>query len=501
MGAEIGATTSIFPYDERSADYLAATGRKARGRWPPTRGRGRPAGRRRGRPPTPSAYFDRVIEIDLSTLEPHVVGPHTPDLAREVSALGAEAKAAGWPLHLSQALVGSCTNSSYEDISRAASVARQAAAAGLRTRTPLLITPGSETVRATVERDGLLADLEAIGASVLANACGPCIGQWARSDVVDGEANSIISSFNRNFPKRNDGNAVDPGLHRLPRDHRRLRPGRHPRLQPPGRRARRRPPGRARRRRAAGQRLRRRRRGLRRPAGGRQRHRRGHRPGQLPAPAARALPAVGRPGLRPRCRILLKAVGKCTTDHISAAGRWLQLPGPPGEHQPQPVPGGDQRLHRRARHRAVRRSTARPSPSPTWPSHYRDAGVAVGGGGRRELRRGVVPGARGHGAPLPRGPGGHGALVRPHPRDQPQEAGRAAPGLRRPRHLRPDRRRRPHLGPRPGRPRPRACPVACRLHRPDGSTVDFECTHSLSAEHIEWFRAGSALNLIRQRFR
>ncbi|HEX7276254.1 MAG TPA: aconitase family protein, partial [Acidimicrobiales bacterium] len=205
MGAEIGATTSVFPYDARTAVYLDATGRKA-----VAVAAERIASDLRADDEVdddPSTYFDRVIEIDLSTLEPHVVGPHTPDLAREVSAMGADAKANGWPLHLSQALVGSCTNSSYEDISRAASVARQAAAAGLRTRTPLLITPGSETVRATVERDGLLADLESIGASVLANACGPCIGQWARSDVVDGQANSIISSFNRNFPKRNDGNA------------------------------------------------------------------------------------------------------------------------------------------------------------------------------------------------------------------------------------------------------------------------------------------------------
>ena len=165
-----------------------------------------------------------------------MVGPHTPDLARRVSAMGAEAKAAGWPLRLSQALVGSCTNSSYEDISRAASLARQASAAGLKAKTPLLITPGSEQVRATVERDGLLHDLEAIGANVLANACGPCIGQWARSDVADGETNSIITSFNRNFPRRNDGNAVDTGVRGVTRDHHRLRPRRHARLQPPDRR-------------------------------------------------------------------------------------------------------------------------------------------------------------------------------------------------------------------------------------------------------------------------
>ncbi|HET7719046.1 MAG TPA: aconitate hydratase, partial [Acidimicrobiales bacterium] len=204
MGAEIGATTSVFPYDERSRAYLAATGREALA----TAADAVAADLRADDEVLvdPSSFYDEIIEIDLSALEPHVVGPHTPDLGRPVSAMGAEARAAGWPVVLSQALVGSCTNSSYEDISRAASVARQASARGLKTRTPLLITPGSEVVRATVERDGLLADLEAVGATVLANACGPCIGQWARSDVVKGENNSIITSFNRNFPKRNDGN-------------------------------------------------------------------------------------------------------------------------------------------------------------------------------------------------------------------------------------------------------------------------------------------------------
>src|SRR5690606_35338510 len=153
----------------------------------------------------PADYFDEVIEIDLSELAPLINGPHTPDRARPVSALGAEAAAEGWPNQISAALVGSCTNSSYEDISRAASIARLAAAKGLTAKTELMVTPGSERVRATIERDGLLADLEAIGAVVLANACGPCIGQWARHDVKEGDTNVIVTSYNRNFPKRNDG--------------------------------------------------------------------------------------------------------------------------------------------------------------------------------------------------------------------------------------------------------------------------------------------------------
>ncbi|MDP9071946.1 MAG: aconitase family protein, partial [Actinomycetota bacterium] len=205
MGAEVGATTSVFPYDDAGARYLEATGREAYAdRAEAVREHLRADEEVEA---DPQRYFDQVVEIDLETLEPHIVGPHTPDLGRPVSRMGEDARANGWPATLSSCLVGSCTNSSYEDISRAASVARQASAKGLRSKVPLLVTPGSERVRATIERDGLLADLEAIGATVLANACGPCIGQWKRDDVAEGQVNSILNSYNRNFPKRNDGNA------------------------------------------------------------------------------------------------------------------------------------------------------------------------------------------------------------------------------------------------------------------------------------------------------
>ena len=230
MGAEIGATTSLFPYDDHTAGYLKATGREA---YADAAEKVRADLRADDDViANPASAFDEVIEIDLNTLEPHIVGPHTPDLARPVSQMGADAKANGYPVDLTSCLVGSCTNSSYEDITRAASIARQAAAKGLRARVPLLVTPGSERVRATIERDGLLADLEAIGATVLANACGPCIGQWQRDDIEPGQVNSILSSYNRNFPKRNDGNPNTLSLHRLARDRRRLRARRHPRLQP-----------------------------------------------------------------------------------------------------------------------------------------------------------------------------------------------------------------------------------------------------------------------------
>ncbi len=206
MGAELGATTSMFPYDERMAIYLKAT---ERGELADLAS----ANRDLLTPDpdvlaNPDGYFQEIIEIDLSKLEPHIVGPHTPDLARPVSRMAADAKANGYPLKLSSTLIGSCTNSSYEDFSRAADVARQASRRGVKIKTQLWCTPGSEQVDGTVARDGQKEALEAIGATVLANACGPCIGQWKRDDVKSGEANSILSSFNRNFPKRNDGNAA-----------------------------------------------------------------------------------------------------------------------------------------------------------------------------------------------------------------------------------------------------------------------------------------------------
>jgi aconitate hydratase len=207
MGAEIGATTSLFGYDDAMARYLKSTGREAT-----ADAANAVAHHLRSDDEVvanPDDYFDQVIEIDLSTLRPHINGPHTPDLAREVPALGAEAADNGWPIEISAALIGSCTNSSYEDITRTASIARQAVASGLKAKTKLMITPGSEQVRATIARDGLLADFEALGATVLANACGPCIGQWDRTgEHTEGSANTIVTSYNRNFPKRNDGDAA-----------------------------------------------------------------------------------------------------------------------------------------------------------------------------------------------------------------------------------------------------------------------------------------------------
>ena len=205
MGAEHGATTSTFPFDDKMADYLRATGR------PEVASLAEANRALLCADPeveaNPEQYFDRVIEIDLGTLKPHLVGPHTPDLARDVTEMAAEAEEKGYPVEVSSALIGSCTNSSYEDMSRAASLARQATAAGLKAKIPFYVTPGSDTVQATIKRDGQMEALEDVGALVLANACGPCIGQWKREDLEAGITNSIVTSFNRNFRKRADGRA------------------------------------------------------------------------------------------------------------------------------------------------------------------------------------------------------------------------------------------------------------------------------------------------------
>jgi aconitate hydratase len=204
MGAELGATTSVFPFDSRMGSYLRATDRADLAQL---------AEENRAHlvadsdvEGNPGSFYDEVMEINLDELEPHVVGPHSPDLGRPISRLAADVRANGWPSKITNALIGSCTNSSYEDMRRAAHIARQGIAAGLRAKVPFLITPGSERVYQTIKRDGLIEAFERIGGTVLANACGPCIGQWKRSDIKTGETNTIVCSFNRNFPGRNDGN-------------------------------------------------------------------------------------------------------------------------------------------------------------------------------------------------------------------------------------------------------------------------------------------------------
>ena len=331
MGAELGATTSLFGYDDAMRRYLLATDREAL-----VLSADAVSEHLRSDPEVeadPHAFYDQVIEIDLDRLAPHVVGPHTPDLAREVSAWGAEAAEQGWPVELTATLIGSCTNSSYEDIERVISLADQAVAAGASVASPLYISPGSDTIYETLRRDGQLERLEAMGATVLANACGPCIGQWDRGPDWEGRTNSILTSFNRNFAGRNDGNRETLGFigspevvmayalaGRLDTDPTtegiELADGGRLMLEPP--------------------------RGAELPEQGFVLSTAGY---TAPVPVAErgGLAVVIAPGserlerLAPfpawdgadpsGLRVLCKAVGKCTTDHISPAGKWLRYRG------------------------------------------------------------------------------------------------------------------------------------------------------------------------------
>ena len=434
MGAEIGATTSLFPYDPNMAAYLKATGREAI-----ADAADKVAAELR---PDEGAVYDQLVEIDLDELKPLINGPHSPDRAHRVGAeVGAAAEEHGWPLEISSALIGSCTNSSYEDITRAASIARQASAKGLRSKVELLVTPVSEQIRATIERDGLLADLEAVGATVLANACGPCIGQWARPESITGQPNTIVNSYNRNFPKRNDGSAktlsfvtspdtvmalalagrldFDPTTGELETPDGSpsvsIRPS--ARCCPTGAttpartRSRRRP--RTRRRRGGGQ------------------------PDERSAAAARAVRGVGRRGLR-RAAGADEGPGQVHHRPHLGGGSVAEVPRPPGEHLRQPVPRRRQRLHRRhGRGQGHQRRR-----DPLVPGHrqaLRRAGHPLVRGRRPQLRRGIVARARRDGAPVPWWGRHLRPQLRPHPRDQRQEAGPRAADVRRPGDVRRDR--------------------------------------------------------------
>jgi len=499
MGAEIGATTSLFAYDDAMARYLKSTGREEIADAADAVAHDLRADDHVLE--NPADYFDEVIEIDLSTLEPLINGPHTPDRARKVSELGAEAVAEGWPVEISAALVGSCTNSSYEDISRAASIARLAASKGLTAKTELMVTPGSERVRATIERDGLLADLEAIGAVVLANACGPCIGQWARHDVKEGDANVIVTSYNRNFPKRNDGLSstlafvtspetvvamalsgrvdFDPQTDVLVND-----AGEEVRLE-------------------VGP-------GIELPSAGFETALAGF---IAPPPSGADVEVKVSPTsdrlqlLAPfpawdgndfvDLPVLLKAQGKCTTDHISAAGPWLKYRG-----HLENISGNlfASAVNAFTGEAGVGKDQidGASKPFPDIAKHYMEAGqpwIAVGDenygeGSSREhaamepryrLCKTVITRsfARIHEANLKK----QGVLpltfADPASYDLIGEDDRISiVGLA---DLAPD------------------VPVSCVIRRPDGSSIEFSAIHTMNEEHIEWFRAGGALNIIRRK--
>jgi aconitate hydratase len=499
MGAEIGATTSIFPYDANMAAYLKATGREAI-----ADAADQVADDLR---PDDGAVYDQLIEIDLDELKPLINGPHSPDRAHRVGdAVGAQAAEHGWPLEVSAALIGSCTNSSYEDITRAASIARQAAAHGLTAKTELLITPGSEQTRATIERDGLLADLEAVGATVLANACGPCIGQWSRPASVTGVPNTIVNSFNRNFPKRNDGSAntlsfvtspdtvmaialagrldFDPTTDTITAPD-----GTEVLLDPP-----------------VGQVL---------PDAG-------YDPGEntFTAPPAdtSSVEVIVSPTsdrlqlLEPfpawngddytDLPVLVKAQGKFTTDHISMAGPWLKYRG-----HLENISGnlylGAVNAYANSDGGAYEVGygknvlTGETQTFPDIAKAYHEAGQPWVVIGDQNMGEGS---SREHAAMEPRFRGGLVAIARSFARIH--ETNLKKQGMVPLTFADPatydeigedDRINVLGLPPVPGQP------VHCQIVKPDGTTIDFEAKHTFSDEQVEWFRAGSALNIVRQK--
>jgi aconitate hydratase len=503
MGAELGATTSVFPHDAKMDDYLRATNRAELAEI---------ANEFHDEllvadaevSKNPGGFFDQVVEIDLSTLEPHLVGPHTPDLARPVSAMAAAVAKEKYPDDISVSLIGSCTNSSYEDMCRTADIAEQAAAHGIKARTPLLVTPGSEQVHLTIQRDGQMSTLQKAGATVLANACGPCIGQWNRPEADLTRENTIVTSYNRNFPKRNDGSAKTLAFIGSPEivmayglagklsfnpltDELTGADGKTFRLNPP---------------KPAPE----------NPEGGYVPDPNGYQAPPATAQEAAQVTVVVAPGskrlalLEPFAAwdgkdivdapLLLKAKGKCTTDHISPAGKWLAYRGHLENLSDNmflgainaftnSAGGGKDLLDGKTKlfHEVAR--------------HYKAEGLKWVVVGDENYGEGS---SREHAAMEPRHLNGAAVIARSFARihetnlkkqgllpltfadpadyDKVQEEDRISIlGL---------------AAMAPGQP------LTVELKHKDGTVDRIHVRHSFSADQLAWFRAGSALNLLRQ---
>lgn len=498
MGAEIGATTSLFGYDRKMRDYLTGTGRSD------VAGEAdRISEHLTGDPEVyahPEKYFDEVIEIDLSTLEPHINGPFSPDKAWPISEFANAVRKEGYPEKLEVGLIGSCTNSSYEDITRAASVARQAVEKDLKVHSEFTVTPGSELVRYTIDRDGLIKSFEEIGGVVLANACGPCIGQWARHGADKQEKNSIITSFNRNFAKRNDGNPNTHSFVASPEivtamaiagiltfnpltDSLVNEKGEDVKLDEPE--------------------------GMELPVSGFAVEDNGY---QAPAedgsgvevnvdPESRRLQLLtpfqpwngeDMTGLR----LLIKAKGKCTTDHISMAGPWLRFRGHLDNISDNMLIGAVNAANEQT-NSVLNNLSGQYEPVPATARAYKEHGIGSIVVGDENYGEGS---SREHAAMEPRHLGVKVVLVKSFARihetnlkkqgmlaltfqnkedyDLVQEGDLVdVLGLK---ELAPDK------------------PVEIRLHHTDGSTDRFKANHTLNRNQIEWFKAGSALNLIKK---
>jgi len=493
MGAEIGATTSVFPFNKRMEDYLDATGRSdiaAEAK----------AVKEQLLTPDEGCHYDQVIDIDLSTLEPHVNGPFTPDLATPIGSLGEAAKANGWPLEVKDGLIGSCTNSSYEDMGRVASIMKQAIAKGLKSKGTFYITPGSEQIRATIERDGLADTMREFGGIVLANACGPCIGQWDRQNVKKGEKNTIVTSYNRNFTGRNDANPATHGFVTSPEMTVALTLAGtldfDPRTQSLAA--------------ADGSEF-----TLESPYGD-ELPAQGFDPGEdtyqhPPAdgsgvavdvePTSQRLQLLSPfakwdGGDLKEMRVLIKVKGKCTTDHISAAGPWLKFRGHLENISNNMLIGAVNSENEEV-NSVKNQETGVYDQVPEVAKQYRDNGIKWVVVGDENYGEGS---SREHAALEPRFLGGSAIIVKSFARIH--ETNLKKQGMLPLTFsdkadydkIRPDDKVTLNdlVNFAPGRP------VTATLHHSDGSNEDIVLNHTFNEQQITWFKAGSALNRMKE---
>lgn len=497
MGAEIGATTSIFCYDKKMSEYLSGTSRAEI-----AAAADKVAEHLRGDKEVyenPEKYFDEVIEINLNDLEPHINGPFTPDLAWPLSKFAQAVKENGWPEKLEVGLIGSCTNSSYEDIMRAASLAKQAVDAGIKAKSEYTITPGSELVRYTVERDGFLDSFHKMGGVVLANACGPCIGQWARHTTDPNRKNSIITSFNRNFAKRNDGNPNTHSFVASPEivtalaiagdltfnpmtDSLTNAKGEKFKLKAPE--------------------------GLEMPAKGYAVEDAGY---QEPAKDGSKVQVLVSPTserlqlLAPfsawegtdisGLKLLIRAKGKCTTDHISMAGPWLKFRGHLDNISNNMLIGAVNSYNDKTDF-VKNQLTGEYGSVPAVQRAYKAAGIGSIVIGDENYGEGS---SREHAAMEPRHLGVRAILVksfaRIHETNLKKQGMLALTFADKADY---DKVREDDvidiLGLTSFAP---GTPLTIRLHHTDGTTDDFKVNHTYNENQIEWFKAGGALNIIR----
>lgn len=493
MGAEIGATTSVFPYGSRMRKYLHATLREDVAK---------EADKYMNLlTPDEGASYDRVVEINLDELEPHVNGPFTPDLAHPIGKLGENAKKAGWPMEVKAALIGSCTNSSYEDMSRVASIAKEAMKHGLKSKCDFHVTPGSEQIRATIERDGIAQVLREFGGTVLANACGPCIGQWARADVKKGEKNTIVSSYNRNFTGRNDANPATHAFVTSPELTAALALAgtldfdpRTQKLKAPN-----------------GQEV------LLSAPHGDELPARGFDPGQDTYAPPRKDGSAVQVDVSPTSQrlqllepfnawdgkdledliVLIKIQGKCTTDHISAAGPWLKYRGHLDNISNNMFIGAINSDNGEA-NKLKNQLTGEVGTVPEVARHYKSKGLGWVAVGDENYGEGS---SREHAALEPRHLGGRAIITKSFARihetnlkkqgllpltfANPSDYDKISPT---------DRISLTGLASlAPGKP------VQAVIKKADGKKINITLNHSMNEQQIEWFKAGSALNFMKNR--